>query len=61
MTILGPANLASTMPLHASQMFSRNMLTLLEHLIKDGALSVDLADEITGAMVVVHAGEVRPR
>ncbi len=59
--ILGPANLASSIPLHASQMYSRNLLTLLQHLIKDGELNVDLADEITGAMVVVHAGEVRSR
>jgi NAD(P) transhydrogenase subunit alpha len=59
--ILGPANLASSIPLHASQMYSRNLLTLLQHLLKDGALNLDLADEITGAMVVVHAGEIRPR
>ena len=61
MRILGPANLASSIPLHASQMYSRNLLTLLQHLLKDGALNLDLADEITGAMVVVHAGEIRPR
>jgi NAD(P) transhydrogenase subunit alpha len=57
--ILGPANLPSALPLHASQMYSRNLLTLLQHLLKDGALVLDLADEITGAMVVVHEGEVR--
>jgi NAD(P) transhydrogenase subunit alpha len=57
--ILGPANLASSLPLHASQMYSRNLWTLLQHLLKDGALVLDLADEITGAMVVVHEGEVR--
>ena len=58
-TILGPLNLASALPLHASQMYSRNLQTLLLHLVKDGQLVVDLNDEITGAMVVVHAGEVR--
>ena len=48
-TILGPMNLPATMPLHASQMFSRNVLTLLQHLIsKEGRLAVDLDDEITG-------------
>jgi hypothetical protein len=31
-------------------MFSRNVLTFVQHLTKDGALRVDLADEITGAM-----------
>ena len=60
-TIMGPVNLPSTVPLHASQMFSRNVLTLLQHLIKDGSLNIDLSDEITGAMTVTHAGEVRRR
>jgi H+-translocating NAD(P) transhydrogenase subunit alpha len=58
-TIIGARNLPATLPLHASQMFSRNVLTLLQHLDKDGALSLDLADEITGAMTVAHAGTVR--
>ena len=56
--VIGPQNLASSLPLHASQMFSRNVLTLLQHLIKDGALVVDPADEITGAMLVTHQGEI---
>jgi NAD(P) transhydrogenase subunit alpha len=48
------------MPTHASQMLSRNVLTLLQHLLtKDGALVVDLADEITGAMTMTHDGQVR--
>ena len=46
-----PLNLPSTVPFHASQMFGRNMLELLKHLVKDGALVVDPADEITGAMM----------
>ena len=59
-TVLGPLNIASTIPYHASQMLSRNVLTLLQHLsTKEGALQVDVADEITGAMAVTHAGEVR--
>jgi NAD(P) transhydrogenase subunit alpha len=59
-TILGPLNLPGTMPFHASAMFSRNVLTLLQHLApKDGALTVDVADEITGAMAVTHAAQVR--
>jgi len=57
--VLGPLNLPATVPLHASQMYSRNLQTLLQHLVKDGALVVDLADEITGAMVVTHQGETR--
>lgn len=58
-TILGPLNLPSAMPLHASQMFARNLQTLVEHLRKDGALHLDLDDEITGAMCLVHDGALR--
>ena len=58
-TITGPVNLPSTVPLHASQMFSRNVETLLKHLMRDGALHVDLGDEITGPMCVTHNGEIR--
>jgi NAD(P) transhydrogenase subunit alpha len=58
-SIVGARNLPATVPLHASQMFSRNVLTLLQHLDSDGALRLDLADEITGAMTVAHDGTVR--
>ncbi|QJR36661.1 Re/Si-specific NAD(P)(+) transhydrogenase subunit alpha [Gemmatimonas groenlandica] len=57
--VVGAANLPATLPTHASQMFSRNVLTLLQHLVKDGALAVDLDDEITGAMTLTHNGQVR--
>jgi NAD(P) transhydrogenase subunit alpha len=58
-TILGPVNIPSTVPFHASQMFGRNVLALLQHLIgKDGTLTVNPADEITGAMLVTHDGKV---
>lgn len=58
--IIGASNLPATMPTHASQMLSRNVLTLLQHLLtRDGALVVDLADEITGAMTLTHDGQVR--
>jgi NAD(P) transhydrogenase subunit alpha len=60
--VVGAANLPATMPTHASQMFSRNVLTLLQHLVnKDGVLTIDLADEITGAMVLTHAGTPKGR
>ncbi|MGE3275155.1 MAG: Re/Si-specific NAD(P)(+) transhydrogenase subunit alpha [Vicinamibacterales bacterium] len=59
-TILGPVNLPATMPYHASQMFSRNVLTLLQHLItKEGELVINVEDEITGPMCLVHGGQVR--
>lgn len=50
--VIGPVNLAASMPTHASQMLSRNILTFIQHILKDGALHVDPADEITGAMIV---------
>lgn len=58
-TIIGPLNLPSSMPMHASQMFSRNVLTLLEHVRKDGKLVLDLNDDITSAMCLVHDGHMR--
>ncbi len=57
--IIGASNLPATMPTHASQMFSRNVQTLLTHLVKDGALNIDLADEITGAMTLTHDGQAK--
>jgi H+-translocating NAD(P) transhydrogenase subunit alpha len=54
-TVLGPLNVASTLPLHASQMFSRNVLTLLQHLIRDGELRLDREDEIVASMILLPA------
>jgi NAD(P) transhydrogenase subunit alpha len=48
--ILGPTNLPSTVPYHASQMFSRNVEKLLEHLAPDGNLALDPEDAIVQAM-----------
>jgi NAD(P) transhydrogenase subunit alpha len=58
-TIVGAVNLPSSVPFHASMMFSKNVLTLLQHLIKDGAISLNLDDEITGPMCLAHAGATR--
>ena len=57
-SIIGPVNLPASVPFHASQMFSKNLLTLITHLSKDGALNVDASDEITGPMTVVRDGQV---
>jgi NAD(P) transhydrogenase subunit alpha len=57
-TIVGPTNLPSTMPVHASQMYSRNVQTLLQHLVKEGQLVLDFEDEITRETCVCHAGRV---
>lgn len=58
-TIIGAVNLPSSIPFHASVMFSKNVLTLLQHMIKDGALGLDLNDEIVGPMCVAHGGASR--
>jgi NAD(P) transhydrogenase subunit alpha len=58
-TVLGPMDLPSSVPFHASQMYGRNVTTLLQHLAKDGRLQLDPEDEIAGPMLVVHAGKVR--
>jgi NAD(P) transhydrogenase subunit alpha len=57
--IHGPIDLPARVPVHASQMYSKNLQALLGHLLVDGEIRIDLDDEITGAICVTHAGEVR--
>src|SRR4029453_10750389 len=57
-TIVGETNLPATMPFHASQMYSRNVFTLLDHLIENGALALDFEDAITRETCVTHEGRV---
>ena len=57
--ILGPVNLPATLPQHASQMYAKNVSSFLLHLVKDGALVLDMSDEITRATCVTQGGEVR--
>jgi NAD(P) transhydrogenase subunit alpha len=57
-TIIAPLNVPSTVAFHASQMFGRNIMELLKHLVKDGVLQLDETDEITGAMMMTHDGKV---
>src|SRR5216110_2726342 len=57
--VLGPLNLPSTLPLHASQMYARNISSFLLHVVRDGRLNLDFSDEIIRETCVNHAGEVR--
>ncbi len=57
-TIVGELNLPSTMPLHASQMYSRNVMAFLGLLVRDGELVLDFDDEITRETCVTHEGRV---
>jgi NAD(P) transhydrogenase subunit alpha len=53
-TILGPTNLPSTMPFHASQLYARNASSLLQHLAPEGELVLDFDDEITAGACVTR-------
>ena len=57
-TIIGLTNLAATLPYHASQLYSRNVLELLQLLIKDGRLNLDFTDEIVKGTTLTHDGEI---
>ncbi|HXM73604.1 MAG TPA: Re/Si-specific NAD(P)(+) transhydrogenase subunit alpha [Candidatus Dormibacteraeota bacterium] len=57
-TIIGTRNVPSTMPLGTSQLFARNVMNLLLHLVKDGAIALDFDDEITKGSCVTHGGEI---
>ena len=57
--IMGPTNVPSSMPNHASQMYARNLSTFLMHLAdEEGNLQLDLEDEITVGTLVCQKGEV---
>ena len=60
-SVIGPVNLPASVPFHASQMFSRNILALVTHLSKDAKLVIDASDEITGPMTVARDGQVVAR
>jgi NAD(P) transhydrogenase subunit alpha len=56
-TIMAPLNLAATVPVHASQLYSRNITAFLSLLIKDGELNLDMRDDIVGPSCVTHQGQ----
>ncbi len=57
-TIIGTANLPGLMPVHASQMYSKNVGNLLQHLLGDDGLQLDMEDAITAGVVVTHGGKI---
>jgi H+-translocating NAD(P) transhydrogenase subunit alpha len=57
-TIIGPTNLPSSMPFHASQLYARNVSALLQHLAPEGELKLDFEDEITAGACVTRKEEV---
>jgi NAD(P) transhydrogenase subunit alpha len=57
--IMGPVNLASTVPFHASQLYARNLATFLKNMMtKDGQLNINMEDEIVRETLVARNGEV---
>jgi len=57
-SIIGPLNLPSTVPYHASQMYSKNVSEFLQNLIKEGKLSLNMEDQIIRDSLLTHKGEV---
>ena len=57
-TIMAPTNLAATVPVHASQLYSRNITSFLSLLIKDGQLQLNMNDDVVGPSCVTYNGEV---
>jgi NAD(P) transhydrogenase subunit alpha len=57
-SIIGPLNLPSTIPYHASQMYSRNISAFLQLLVKDGKFSLDLQDQILKETLITQNKEV---
>jgi NAD(P) transhydrogenase subunit alpha len=56
--IIGPLNLPSTVPFHASQMYARTVTSFLLHLVKEGRIDLDLSDELTRGPLVTHEGKI---
>jgi NAD(P) transhydrogenase subunit alpha len=59
-TIIGTRNVAALIPLHSSEVYSRNLLAVMKNISnKEGAITLDLEDEINAGSIVTHAGEIR--
>ncbi len=57
-TIIGVVNLPASLPIHASQMYAKNMTNFLLHLYANNELTINLKDEITKGALVTHQGEI---
>ena len=56
--VIGPLNISAEVPVHASQMYAKNISTFLLHMSKEGKVELDLEDEITKGALVAHGGKV---
>jgi NAD(P) transhydrogenase subunit alpha len=57
-TVMGPTNLAASVPLHASQMFAKNVSAFVLNLVRDGALTIDVDDPIVAGTMLCRGGQV---
>ncbi len=57
--IIGPTHIPSRMPVHASEMYAKNLFNFISPFIKDGALTLDWEDEVLAGACLTHAGELR--
>jgi NAD(P) transhydrogenase subunit alpha len=56
--IVGVTNLPATLPVHASQVYANNMVSLVAEIVKDGAMKVDLTDDIQKGATITHDGQI---
>ncbi|NMC20636.1 MAG: NAD(P)(+) transhydrogenase (Re/Si-specific) subunit alpha, partial [Thermogutta sp.] len=57
-TVLGPVNLPAEVPYHGSQMYSKNVTTFLQHLVKNGAAQLDADDQIIRETMLCRDGRI---
>ncbi|VAW70133.1 NAD(P) transhydrogenase alpha subunit [hydrothermal vent metagenome] len=58
-SILGPLNVASQVPVHASEMYAKNLFNLVSPFIKEGELELDWEDEVIANTALTHDGEIK--
>jgi NAD(P) transhydrogenase subunit alpha len=57
-TIMGPQNLPSELSVHASEMYGRTVLALVEEVVKEGSVSIDMEDEVVAGSCLSHRGDI---
>jgi NAD(P) transhydrogenase subunit alpha len=57
--VMGPVNIAASIPVHASQMYSKNIVTLVSEFIGEDGVALDFENDVIGPSTVTHGGEVR--
>jgi len=58
-TLISPINLPSSLPIHASQMYSKNISTLLQYLVKEEPMQLDFEDDIIDSICLTYNGKLR--